>query len=716
MRSFSIHSKKKIVALIVFTCLLNIINSENLMAQISYPNTRTTDSSDTYFGNKVADPYRWLEDDRSAETGKWVDEQNAISFKYLEGLPSRAAFQKAIEEKMNYPKYSAPFRNGKFYYYYKNNGLQNQSVLYRQQGLQGTEELVIDPNTLSKDGTTRLVTFNLNKAGTYAIVGLSEGGSDWNTYYVRDMKTGNNLADKLEWVKFGGGAWRGDAFFYSRYPAPDKSALSEKNENHQVFLHQVGTAQSADVLVYEDAKNGQRFHNVGTTESEQYLFLYVSDRGKGLDGNALYVADLNKRGYDFKPIFSEITNDTYGVAGETPQGFLIQTNEKAPNYKVVLVNKNSLSYKNSKIFIPESADVMNGINTGGGKVFVDYLKDVSTHTYVFDYNGKKIQEVKYPTLGDGGGLGGRFDDKELFYVFTSFTFPPTIYKYDVVTGKSTMFRKPEVKFNPEDYVTKQEFYTSKDGTKIPMFIVHKKGVELNGKNPTLLYGYGGFNVSLTPAFSAARVVFLDAGGVFAMANLRGGGEYGEAWHKAGMLLNKQNVFDDCIAGAEYLISKKYCSPKTLALQGGSNGGTLVGAVVNQRPELFAVSLPAVGVMDMLRFHKFTIGWNWIADYGSSEKSAEDFKNLYAYSPIHNIAEKNYPATLITTADHDDRVVPAHSFKYAATLQQKNKSTNPMLIRIDKNSGHGSSNTKKAIETTADIYAFLFHNMGIAVKL
>jgi prolyl oligopeptidase len=711
-----LQKQQPLIAAISFLFIFQLMNHSSLMAQIIYPVTKKVDVSETYFNTKVIDPYRWLEDDRSEETGNWVAAQNKITFDYLSKIPTREKFQKAIEEKMNYPKYGAPFRKGAYYYYYKNDGLQNQSVLYRQLGLDGKEELVIDPNTLSKDGTTRLVAFNMNKAGTYAIIGLSEGGSDWNTYYVRDMSTGQNLVDKLEWVKFGGGAWKGDGFFYSRYPAPDKSALSEKNENHMVYFHKVGTPQSADVLVYEDAKNGQRFHNVSTDEKEQYLFLYISDRGKGLDGNALHVADLSKNGYDFKPIISDISNLQYSIVGQTDKDFMLQTNDGAPNYKVVLVNKATLSYRNATSFIPEKREVMSGIGTGGKKVFVDYLKDVSTHTYVYDYNGKMLQEVNYPTLGDGGNIGGDEDDKELFYVFTSFTFPPTIYKYDVASGTSSLFRKPDLKFNPDDYVTTQKFYKSKDGTMVPMFIVHKKGIVMNGKNPTLLYGYGGFNVSLTPSFSAARVVFLDAGGVFAMANLRGGGEYGDDWHKGGMLLNKQNVFDDCIAGAEFLVKMKYCSSETLALQGGSNGGTLVGAVINQRPDLFAVALPAVGVMDMLRFHKFTIGWNWIADYGSSERSVEDFNNLYAYSPLHNLSDKAYPATLITTADHDDRVVPAHSFKYAAALQEKNTGTKPMLIRIDTNSGHGSSNMKKAIETTADIYAFMFHNMGLEPKL
>lgn len=703
---------KKYIAILT----LFIIMAATTTAQINYPITVKVNTIDTYFNNNIADPYRWLEDDKSEATGNWVDAQNKVTFDYLNKIPYRNKFVTAIEKIFNYPKYSAPYKKGEYYYYNKNNGLQNQSVLYRQLGLGGKEELVIDPNTLSKDGTTRLTNFVLNKAGTYAIVGLSEGGSDWNTYYVRDMKTGKTLADKLDWVKFGGGAWKDNGFYYSRYPAPNKSALSQKNENHMVYYHKVGTPQTDDVVVFEDAKNGQRFHNASISEDERYLFLYISDRGKGLDGNALYYTDLNNNSYNFKPIMPQITNSSYNIVAVTNNNFIIQTNANASNYKIVTVAINNCAIENAKTFIAERKETMNGVSTGGGKIFVDYLQDVATHTYVFNYAGMQLQEVKYPAPGDGGGLGGSIDDKTLFYIFTSFSYPPTIFKYNVATGKSEIFRKPEVAFNPTQFVTKQIFYTSKDGTPIPMFIVHKKGLKLNGNNPTLLYGYGGFNVVLNPNFSASRVVFLEAGGVYAMANLRGGGEYGDAWHKAGMLLNKQNVFDDCIAAAEYLIAQKYCTSQTLALQGGSNGGTLVGAVINQRPNLFKVALPAVGVMDMLRFHKFTIGWNWIADYGSSEKSVEEYNNLKAYSPLHNITNKNYPATLITTADHDDRVVPAHSFKYAATLQEKNTSTAPILIRVDKNSGHGSSNTKKNIETTADIYSFIFFNMGIVPKL
>ena len=689
-------------------------------AQLQYPVTKKVDQSDDYFGTKVADPYRWLEDDKSAETKEWVTAENIVTQTYLAKIPYRKNFQNAIEKVFNYPKYSAPFRKGEWFYFYKNDGLQNQSVLYRQKGLNGVVEEVLDPNKLSPDGTTRLQLFSLSKDGNYAAVGLSKGGSDWQTFYVRDMKTGNNLADELEWVKISGAAWKGNGFYYSRYPAPEKgtSGLSAKNENHQVYYHKVGTLQTEDVLVYENKENPQRFNTAGTSEDERFLFLNISDRGKGLDGNAIYFKDLTAAADTiFKPLVKEISNDNYGVIDNTDDQFLLQTNAGAPNSKVIAVNIKNPDLSKAQIIIPEKAEPLQGASTAGGKLFVDYLKDVTTRTYVYDLKGTLLKEVKYPGLGNGGGLGGYKDDKFVFYVFTSFTVPPTIYKYDIASGTSSVFRQPEVSFTPADYETKQVFYTSKDGTKIPMFIITKKGLQLDGNNVTLLYGYGGFNINLEPGFSATLLPFLNAGGVYAQANLRGGGEYGEKWHQAGMLLKKQNVFDDFIAAGEYLIAQKYTSKEKLAIRGGSNGGLLVGAVTNQRPDLFKVAIAQVGVMDMLRFHKFTIGWNWIADYGSSEKDVANFKNLYAFSPLHNLKQDvNYPAVLITTADHDDRVVPAHSFKYAATLQEKYKGTNPVLIRIDTNSGHGASNTKKNIETLADIYSFIFYNMGVVPKL
>ncbi len=697
----------------------SLMADQKAAAQLQYPVTKKVDQSDDYFGTKVSDPYRWLEDDKSAETKEWVTAQNKVTNQYLDKIPYRKTFQDAIEKVYNYPKYSVPFRNGEWFYFYKNDGLQNQSVLYRQKGLTGTAEEILDPNKLSADGTTRLQVFNLNKKGNYAVVGLSKGGSDWQTFYVRDMATNKNLADELKWVKVSGVAWKGDGFYYSRYPSPGDgiSDLSAKNENHQVYFHKVGTLQTQDTLVYENKENPQRFNVASTSEDEKYLYLKISDRGKGFDGNAIYYRDLTTNDTAFKPIVKNIGNDNYSIVTNTKTNFLIETNAGAPNGKIIATGIGNPDIEKAKTIIPETAASIKSASTSGGKMFVDYLKDVATRTYVYSFAGKLLRELKYPGPGTGSGLGGRIGDTVAFYAFSSFTVPPTIYKYDIATGTSTVFRKPAVNFDAAAYETKQVFYTSKDGTKIPMFIICKKGIKLDGDNVTLLYGYGGFNISLEPGFSPTLLPFLDAGGVYAQANLRGGGEYGEQWHKAGMQLNKQNVFDDFIAAAEYLIAQQYTSKEKLAIRGGSNGGLLVGTAINQRPDLFKVAIAQVGVMDMLRFHKFTIGWNWIADYGSSEKDVAGFKNLYAYSPLQNIKpDIAYPAVLVTTADHDDRVVPAHSFKYIATLQEKYTGKNPVVIRIDTNSGHGASNTKKNIELIADIYSFIFYNMGVNPKL
>jgi prolyl oligopeptidase len=696
----------------LFTTLL-LISPCLLMAQLKYPTTRTVEQKDNYHGTTVADPYRWLEDDRSAETAEWVKQQNQVTFSYLEKIPYREAIKKRLEKIYNYAKYSAPSRKGEWYYFYKNDGLQNQSVLYRQKGLNGTPEVVLDPNKLSKDATTRLSQFQLSKDGTYAAYALSKGGSDWQEVFVMDMATKQNLSDKIEWVKVSGIAWQGDGFYYSRYPKPDGSALAAKNENHQVFFHKIGTSQSADVLVFEDKANPQRFHTVGTTEDEQFAILTVSDRGKGKDGNALFYKEAGAKA--FKPVVAEVTDFSYGVIENVGKTLLIQTNKEAKNEKIESFDTANGSWKT---VVAEQAEPLQSSNVAGGKLFLTYMKDVTTRAYVYDVKGKLENEIKLPGLGTASGFGGNADDKAVFYTFTSFNYPSTIFSYDIASKQSTVFRAPEVDFKATDFETRQVFYPSKDGTKIPMFIVYKKGINLNGQNPTLLYGYGGFNVSMNPAFSPLLIPFLEQGGVFAQANLRGGSEYGEKWHEQGMKLKKQNVFDDFIAAGEYLIAQKYCDNAHLAIRGGSNGGLLVGAVMNQRPELARVAIPQVGVMDMLRFHKFTIGWNWIADYGSAD-NAEEFKALYAYSPLHNIKEGvDYPATLITTADHDDRVVPAHSFKYAAMLQAKaaKSSTNPLLIRIDTNSGHGASNTAKNIEQTADIYAFIWWNMGTVLNL
>jgi prolyl oligopeptidase len=684
-----------------------------LGAQLTYPETKKVDVVEDYHGTQVADPYRWLEDDNSDETKAWVQEQNKVTFGYLDQIGYRKDWLKRLEEINNYPRYSSPSRNNEYFYYSRNDGLQNQSVIYRIKGLNGKPEEVIDPNKFSTDGTASLATFSLSKNGRYAVVGKSKGGSDWRTFYVMDMTTLKYLPDSLAWVKVSGASWQGDGFYYSRYPATEPGKeLSTKNENHQVFYHKVGTSQDKDVLVYEDKENPQRFHFAFTDEDQQYVFLSISDRGKGKDGNALLFMDIKKGDKKFKPLISEIGDYSYGFIRAVNGKFLVSTNDGAKNRRIVLIDPANPQPSAWKTIIPEKKEVLSSASTAGNKLFVSYLKDVTSRVYVYDLTGKFEREVKLPALGTVSGFGGYKDDKFVFYTFTSFTFPPTIYRYDIATGTSTVFRKPEVKFKSEDYITEQVFCTSKDGTKVPMFIVYKKGVERNGTNPTLLTGYGGFNISMNPSFSATRITWLDEGGIFALANMRGGSEYGEAWHKGGMRLNKQNVYDDFIAAAEYLIENKYTSSDLLAIQGGSNGGLLVGVVINQRPELFKVAIPQVGVMDMLRYQKFTIGWNWIAEYGSSE-NPEDFKNLYAYSPIHNIRDEGeYPATLITTADHDDRVVPAHSFKYAATLQEKYKGSNPVLIRIETQSGHGASNLSKALEVTADIYSFIFYNMGL----
>ncbi len=685
-------------------------------AQLIYPETKKVDTVDNYHGTKIPDPYRWLEDDRSEETKQWVAEQNKVTFGYLDKITYRAQWLKRLEEINNYPKYSSPSKKNEYFYFFKNDGLQNQSILYRQKGLTGKPQLVIDPNKFSAEGTTGLGAFALSKNGKYAVVGKTKGGSDWRTFYIMDMQTLQYLPDSIEWVKVSGASWQGDGFFYSRYPSTEKGKeLSTKNENHQVFFHKVGTSQDKDVLVYEDPANGQRFHGVFTDENERYVFLNISDRGKGKDGNALWFYDSKSGDKKFKPIVAEAGDYDYSFVEEANGKFIMTTNDGALNQKVVLVDPKNPAKENWQTIIAEKPENISSITSAGGKLFVTYLKDVTSRVYVYDYSGKLEREVKLPALGTASGFGGEKNDLFVFYTFTSITFPPTIYRYDIATGKSTVFRKPEVKFTPEDYVTEQVFYPSKDGTKVPMFITYKKGTPMNGKNPTILYGYGGFNISSNPSFSPGRITWLEQGGIFCIANLRGGSEYGEVWHEGGMRLKKQNVFDDFIAAGEFLINKNYTSKDYLAVQGGSNGGTLVGAVINQRPELFKVAIPQVGVMDMLRFQKFTIGWNWVAEYGSSD-NAIDFKNLFAYSPIHNIKPGvQYPATMITTADHDDRVVPAHSFKYAATLQEHYKGPNPALIRIDVNSGHGASNLKKGLETAADIYSFVFYNMGLTPK-
>ena len=682
--------------------------------QFQYPKTRKVEQVDTYHGVAVADPYRWLEDDTSAETAAWVEAQNKVTFGYLERIPFRDAMIKRVKALNDYEKISAPFRKGPYVFYSRNAGLQKQSVLYYQRGMDGKPEVLIDPNTWSKDATDVLGAFAPSKDAKYAVYGIRKSGADWLEYRVMELATKKTLTDSVEWVKVSDVAWHGDGFFYSRYPVPEKGKEKASiNENHRVYFHKIGTPQSADRLVFEDKDNPQRFHIVSTTEDERFAILNVSDRGKGKNGNAIHVLDLTTAATTFTPVIGEITDSTFDVIDNVGDKLLMTTDHKAPNQRVVLVDPKSPAEANWKTVLAEKPEPLQGATTAGGKLFATYLKDVASRAYAYSLDGTLENEIQLPGLGVASGFGGRREDTTVFYTFNSLNTPPTIFSYDIGSKKTAVFRAPKVPgYNPAAYETKQVFYASKDGTKIPMFLVHKKGLKLDGSNPTLLYGYGGFNVVQSPTFSAARLALLEQGFVYANANMRGGGEYGEQWHQAGTKLKKQNVFDDFIAAAEWLIANKYTSTPKLAIQGGSNGGLLVGAVLNQRPELFGVAIPQVGVMDMLRFNKFTIGWNWIPDYGSSD-NPEEFKALYAYSPVHNIRKGGkYPPTLITTADHDDRVVPAHSFKYAATLQELAQTDKPLLIRIDTKSAHGASNLEKALETTADIYVFIMQNMGL----
>jgi prolyl oligopeptidase len=681
---------------------------------MTYPNTRKSEQVDDYHGTKVADPYRWLEDDNSAETAAWVKAENDFTNAYFAKIPYRAQVKQRLEQLFNYPKFTPPDRRGDSYVFSKNDGLQNQNVIYLQKTPDDSPELLLDPNKFSQDGTSRLGVFAVSRDGHYCGYGISTGGSDWQEARVMEVNGRKLLDDDLKWLKVTDMAWAGNGFFYSRYPAPEGGhELSSKNENHTVYYHRVGTPQSQDELVFEDKAHPQRFHIVGTTDDERFAILYVSDRGTGKRGNAVFYRDLTKTDKSFKPVIAEVTDDTYNVIDDVTGRLLVQTNLNAPNYRIAAFNPADSSWSE---VISEKPEVIESAKVAGGRLFVTYLKDVTSHLYVYSLDGKLENEVKLPGAGSVSELQGNEKDNFIFFAFTSPNYPSTIFRYDIPSKEAKVYRAPQIPgFHPDDYETKQVFYTSKDGTRVPMFLTYKKGLKLDGTNPTLLYGYGGFNISTLPVFRPFGTALLEQGFVYASANLRGGGEYGEKWHLAGAKLQKQNVFDDFIAAAEWLIANKYTSPAHLAINGGSNGGLLVGAVMNQRPELFHAAVPMVGVMDMLRFQKFTIGWNWIADYGSSD-NADEFKALYAYSPLHNIRPGGkYPATLITTADHDDRVVPAHSFKYAATLQTLASKDNPVLIRIETKSGHGAVSTTKAIELTADIYSFLFYSLSVTPK-
>jgi prolyl oligopeptidase len=679
---------------------------------IVYPQTKKVDVVDDYHGTRVADPYRWLEDDNAPEVKAWVEEQNRVTFSYLNGIPCRPEIARRLEELFNYPRYSAPFRVGDYYFFSKNEGLQNQSVIYFQKGLDGAPQVFIDPNALSADGTVRVGLLGESQDNRYMAVTRSEAGSDWEEIRVLEIASRRELADRLRWVKFSGAAWSGDGFYYSRYDEPKAGeALKAKNENQKVYYHKLGDPQEKDGLVFADPAHPLRYYGAYVSEDKRFLFLSISE---GTHGSELHFRDLTVPGDPFHLLCPGFEFD-YQPVDNIGSRFLVHTNCDAPNYRVVAIDGGKPGKENWEIVIPEKAEVLVGVGAAGGKLFCDYLKDVTTRVSQHDLSGKLEREIALPGLGSAGGFGGKKEDRILFYTFTSFNYPPVIFQYDIASGESKLFRKSEARFRPEDYDVRQVFYPSRDGTLVPMFIVHKKGLARDGSNPTLLYAYGGFNISMTPWFSAGNLVFLENGGVYALANLRGGGEYGEAWHRAGMLEKKQNVFDDFIAAAEYLVREKYTRPDRLAIAGDSNGGLLVGACMTQRPELFKVALPGVGVMDMLRFHKFTVGWGWTVEFGSSDDAGQ-FKYLYAYSPLHNLKPGvSYPATLVTTADHDDRVVPAHSFKFIATLQEMNRGENPVLIRIETRSGHGSSNLRKAIETAADTWGFVFKNLGMECK-
>jgi prolyl oligopeptidase len=683
---------------------------------LAYPPTQATDHTDTYFGTTIADPYRWLEDDNSAQTRAWVEAQNKLTFDYLGRIQFRADVLKRIRALSNYAKFSAPFRKNGHVYFYKNDGLQNQPVLYVQKGLAGTPEVLLDPNTFSADGTVRLTSFTLSRDGRYAVYGKTAiPGSDWHDLYVMEMATRRTLPEVLHWIKFSDAAWRGDGFYYSRFPEPARgSELTVRAENQRVYFHKIGTPQSADALVFEDPAHPGFFVDVQTTQDERFALLAIADPGKR--GNSLFVRDEGKGEKAFRAVVAEITEDRFAVVDNVGDRLLILTNRDAPNRKLMRRDPARPLPADWATVLPERHEPLEGVVAVGGKLFATYLKDVTSQVQVFGRDGAPQNAIALPGPGTASGLRGEKRDTDVFYVFSSMNQPASIFRYDIASRKSTLFRTPEIPgFDATRFESHQVFFKSRDGTRVPMFVVHRKGLKLDGRNPTLLYGYGGFNVTMNPYFSATRIAWLEQGGVFALVNLRGGGEYGEAWHEAGMRLNKQNVFDDCIAAAEFLVREGYTAPDRLALQGGSNGGLLVGAVANQRPELFRVALPQVGVMDMLRFQKFSVGAAWVSDYGSSDDEAQ-FKALLGYSPLHNIRhDVNYPATLVTTSDHDDRVVPAHSFKYAATLQHKGGGDAPKLIRIETNSGHGSSNLNKALDEAADVYSFIWASMGIVPR-
>lgn len=696
--------KKLIFLLALTTTVASYGQKQN---NVKYPQTKKGETVDLYFDTKVNDPYRWLEDDKSAETAAWVKSENEVTYDYLSKIPFRAALKDRLQKLWNYEKIGSPSTEGNFSYFFKNNGLQNQSVLYRKDA-SGKEEIFLDPNTFSKDGTTSLGEMDFSKDGSKMAYSISEGGSDWRKVIIMDALSNKIIEDTLVDVKFSGLSWKGnEGFYYSSYDKPKGSQLSAKTDQHKLYFHKLGTSQKEDQVIFgEDQK--RRYVGGSVTDDDHYLIITAST---STYGNELYFKDLSQPNSPIVTIVDNFNSDNNVIENEGSKLF-IETDLNAPNKRIVTVDVSNPKPENWTNFIPETENVLSP-STCGGFFFANYMKDAVSVVLQYDYSGKLIREIQLPGLGTAGGFNGKKTDKIVYYSFANYITPGTIYGLEPQSGKSAVYEKPKVDFKNEEYISQQVFYTSKDGTKIPMMITHKKGLQLNGKNPTILYAYGGFNISLTPSFSIANAVWMENGGIYAVANLRGGGEYGKKWHDAGIKMQKQNVFDDFIAAAEYLIAQKYTSSNFLAIRGGSNGGLLVGATMTQRPDLMKVALPAVGVLDMLRYHTFTSGAGWAYDYGTSQDSKEMFEYIKKYSPVHNVKRgTQYPATMVTTGDHDDRVVPAHSFKFAAELQEKQSGSNPTLIRIDVKAGHGAGKSVEAtIQENADIQAFTLYNMG-----
>jgi prolyl oligopeptidase len=673
---------------------------------------KDTTVSDKYFGTTIKDPYRWLEDDQSTGTKAWVTKQNLVTQGYLSQIPYRDQIKARLTEIWNFEKFGTPFKESGKYYFFKNDGLQNQSILYVQDNLNSQPKVILDPNGFSKDGTASLQEYGFSKDGKYLAYATSKGGSDWRTIQVKDLETGTLTTDVLEWAKFTGIAWQDDGFFYSRYPKPEVGQeLTSANKFGAVYYHKLGTNQEADVLVFSDKTHPDRYFGGSTTDDERFLIVSGSE---STSGNSVYFKDLTKKEDAFTPVVTNFDND-YNVVDNIGEKLLVITNRKAPNQRLILINSEHEEEGFWETLIPENKDdVLTSASICGDKIICQYLHNASSALRVFKMDGSYVKEIELPEIGTVGAVSGKKGEKEAFFSFQSFLRPNTIYRFDTGELKPIIFKSPKIDFDPEAFMTEQVWYNSKDGTRVPMFITRKRNISMDGQNPTLLYGYGGFNISVTPSFSASKAALLENNGIFAVANIRGGGEFGETWHKAGTKCQKQNVFNDFIAAAEYLVDKRYTAPERLAIEGGSNGGLLVGACMTQRPDLFGVAFPRVGVLDMLRYHKFTIGYAWATDYGRSD-NAEEFDCLKAYSPLHNLEKTKYPATMITTADHDDRVVPAHSFKFAAALQEHQQGTNPTLIRIETGAGHGAGKpTSKLLDEAADMLSFMLYNMRMKV--